>query len=102
MKTYKDGLRAGKETYKYDRELEKTVRVVESEDEYKDLIKDYSVERIARKGDNFITQNTNYNVSEIEPDYDFTVYKYIHDGKEYFSNFKFANPVEIIEPKTKN
>ena len=75
-------------------------QVVETEEDYKDLIKEYSVERVAKKGDNFITQNTNYNVLEIEPDYDFPVYKYIHEGKEYFSNLKFANPVEVINPKT--
>ena len=77
-------------------------QVVETEEDYKDLIKEYSVERVAKKGDNFITQNTNYNVLEIEPDYDFPVYKYIHEGKEYFSNLKFANPVEVINPKTIN
>ena len=77
-------------------------QVVETEEDYKDLIKEYSVERVAKKGDNFITQNTNYNVLEIEPDYDFPVYKYIHEGKEYFSNLKFANPIEVINPKTIN
>jgi hypothetical protein len=77
-------------------------QVVETEEDYKDLIKEYQVERIAKKGDNYITQNTNYNVTEIEPDYDFPVYKYIFEGKEYFSNLKFANPVEVINPKTIN
>jgi hypothetical protein len=77
-------------------------RVVATEEDYNDLIKEYSVERVARKGDNYITQNTSYSVLDLEPDYDFPVYKYIHEGKEYFSNLKFANPIEIINPQTIN
>lgn len=84
---------------KYDSELQSMVTMVDSRE---DLIKDYKVERVANKGDNFITQNIHYNVLEIEADYDFPVYKYIHEGKEYFSNFKFANYVEIINPETIN
>lgn len=74
-------------------------QVAETEEQYKDILKDATVTRIANKGDKFITQNTAYNVLEIEADYDFIVYKYIFEGKEYFSNFKFANPVEVIYPK---
>ena len=77
-------------------------QVAETEDQYKDILKDAVVTRVANKGDNFITQTTQYNVLEIEPDYDFPVYKYIVDGKEYFSNFQFANYVQIINPLTIN
>ena len=84
---------------KYDGELQSMVTMVDSRE---DLIKDYKVERVAKKGDKFITQNTHYNVLEIEADYDYPVYKYIYEGKEYFSNFKFANYVEIVNPETIN
>ena len=77
-------------------------QVAETEDQYKDILKDAVVTRVANKGDSFITQTTQYNVLEIEPDYDFPVYKYIVDGKEYFSNFQFANYVQIINPLTIN
>ena len=77
-------------------------QVAETEEQYKDILKDATVTRIANKGDKFITQNTSYNVLEIEADYDYPVYKYIFEGKEYFSNFKFANYVEIVNPQTIN
>ena len=77
-------------------------QVAETEEQYKDILKDATVTRIANKGDNFITQNTSYNVLEIEADYDYPVYKYIFEGKEYFSNFKFANYIEIVNPETIN
>jgi len=76
--------------------------VAETEEDFNDILKDAVVTRTANKGDDFITQNTQYNILDIEVDYDFPVYKYIVDGKEYFSNFKFANYVEIINPLTIN
>lgn len=99
---------AKKAKYVPDRDLEGVdgvsyiKQVVDSEEEYKDVLKDATITRIANKGDKFITQNINYNVVDIEVDYDYPVYKYIHEGKEYFSNFKFANYVEIINPQTIN
>jgi hypothetical protein len=77
-------------------------QVVDTEEQYKDILKDAVVTRVANKGDSFITQNVAYNVLEIEADYDFPVYKYIFEGKEYFSNFQFANYVEIVNPQTIN
>lgn len=77
-------------------------QVVETEKDYSDILKDATITRIANKGDKFITQNIAYSVLEIEADYDYPVYKYIHEGKEYFSNFKFANYVEIVNPETIN
>lgn len=77
-------------------------QVVETEKDYEDILKDAVITRVANKGDKFITQNIHYNVLEIEADYDYPVYKYIHEGKEYFSNFKFANYVEIVNPETIN
>lgn len=76
-------------------------QVVETEDQYKDILKDAVITRVANKGDKFITETIAYNVLEIEADYDFPVYKYIYEGKEYFSNFKFANG-ECVNPETIN
>jgi hypothetical protein len=76
-------------------------QVVDTEEQYKDILKDAVVTRVANKGDNFITQNVAYNVLEIEADYDFPVYKYTYEGKEYFSNFKFANG-ECVNPEIIN
>ena len=76
-------------------------QVAETEDQYKDILKDAVVTRVANKGDKFITETIAYNVLDIEADYDFPVYKYIHEGKEYFSNFKFANG-ECVNPETIN
>ena len=91
--------KAKKGKYKYDNELGKTIREVES---MKDVEGEYVIERIAEKGTNYITQKTHYDVNEIEVDWNSIVYKYIYEGKEYFSNFKFANPVETIYPKLNN
>jgi hypothetical protein len=77
-------------------------QVADTKEAYDDILKDAVVTRVANKGDNFITQNVAYNVLEIEADYDYPVYKYIFEGKEYFSNFKFANYVEIVNPQTIN
>lgn len=77
-------------------------QVAKTEEDYKDILKDATITRIANKGDKYITENITYNVLEIEVDYDFPVYKYIFEGKEYFSNFKFANYVEIVNPETVN
>jgi len=87
-----------KKKFKYDEELKKTVRVAESETEYKDILKDAVITRVANSGSQYIQQTTKYNVSDFEADYDYPVYKYIVDGKEHFSNFQFANYVEIINP----
>ena len=76
-------------------------QVAATEEDYKDILKDAVVTRVANKGDKFITQNVAYNVLEIEADYSFPVYRYIHEGKEYFSNFKFANG-ECVNPETIN
>jgi len=76
-------------------------QVAATEEDYKDILKDAVVTRVANKGDKFITETIAYNVLEIEADYDFPVYKYIHEGKEYFSNFKFANG-ECVNPETIN
>ena len=76
-------------------------QVAATEEDYKDILKDAVVTRVANKGDKYITETISYNVLEIEADYDFPVYKYIHEGKEYFSNFKFANG-ECVNPETIN
>jgi hypothetical protein len=76
-------------------------QVAETEEQYKDILKDAVITRVANKGDNYITETIAYNVLEIEADYDFPVYKYIYEGKEYFSNFKFANG-ECVNPETIN
>ena len=76
-------------------------QVAATEEDYKDILKDAVVTRVANKGDKFVTETIAYNVLEIEADYDFPVYKYIHEGKEYFSNFKFANG-ECVNPETIN
>ena len=76
-------------------------QVVETEDQYKDILKDAVITRVANKGDNYITETIAYNVLEIEADYDFPVFRYIYEGKEYFSNFKFANG-ECVNPETIN
>jgi hypothetical protein len=94
--------------YKVDSELAQVQnvkglkRVAETEEDYKDLIKEAKIVRVANKGEDFITQNVTYNVMEIEADYDYPVYKYVIDGQEYFSNFKFANYIEIVNPETIN
>ena len=77
-------------------------QVAATEEDYKDILKDAAITRVANKGDKYITETIAYNVLEIEADYDFPVYKYIYEGKEYFSNFKFANYVEIVNPQTIN
>ena len=74
-------------------------QVVDTEKDYNDVLKDAVVTRVANKGDNYITQTISYNVSEIELDWDSIVYKYIYNGEEHFSNFKFNNPVETILPQ---
>jgi len=84
--------------YKYDEELQKTVRVAESEAEYKDILKDAVITRVANSGSQYIEQTTKYNVTDFEADYDYPVYKYVVDGVEHFSNFQFANYVDIIYP----
>lgn len=100
--------RKAKSTLMFDNELQNIegVRPIKTmattQEDYNDLLKDATVTRVAKKGDNFITQNTLYNVLEIEADYDYPVYKYIFEGKEYFSNFKFANYIEIVNPETIN
>ena len=76
-------------------------QVADTEENYKDILKDAVITRVANKGDKFITETIAYNVLEIEADYDFPVYKYIFEGKEYFSNFKFANG-ECVNPQTIN
>ena len=76
-------------------------QVADTEEQYKDILKDAVITRVANKGDKFITETIAYNVLEIEADYDFPVYKYTYEGKEYFSNFKFANG-ECVNPETIN
>jgi len=76
-------------------------QVVETEEQYKDVLKDAVITRVANKGDKYITETITYNVLEIEADYDFPVFRYIYEGKEYFSNFKFANG-ECVNPETIN
>jgi hypothetical protein len=77
-------------------------QVAETKEAYDDILKDAVITRVANKGDKFVTETIAYNVLEIEADYDFPVYRYIHEGKEYFSNFKFANYIEIVNPQTVN
>ena len=77
-------------------------QVVDTEEQYKDILKDAVITRTAISGSNIITEDITYNVVDIEADYDFPVYKYIIDEKEYFSNFKFANYVEIVNPEIIN
>lgn len=84
------------------KDIKSVKQVAEDKEAYDDILKDAVITRIANKGDKFITQNIAYNVLEIEPDYDYPVYKYIHEGQEYFSNFKFANYIEIVNPETIN
>jgi len=94
--------------YKVDNEIgqiqnvKSVKRVAETEEDYKDLLKEAKVTRVANKGDNFVTQNVTYNVGEIEVDWDSIVYKYIYNGEEHYSNFLFNNPVETIYPKLNN
>lgn len=76
-------------------------QVAATEEDYKDILKDAVITRVANKGDKYITETIAYNVLEIEADYDFPVYRYMHEGKEYFSNFKFANG-ECVNPETIN
>ena len=73
-------------------------QVADTEQQYNDILKDAVITRVATSGSNYITQTIQYNVLEIEADYDYPVYKYIVDGVEYFSNFEFANYVQIIQP----
>jgi hypothetical protein len=77
-------------------------QVAEDKEAYEDILKNAVVTRVANKGDKFITETITYNVLEIEADPEFPIYKYIFEGKEYFSNFQFANYVEIINPQTIN
>ena len=84
--------------FKYDEELKKTVRVADNQKEYADILKDAVITRVANSGSQYIEQTTKYNVSDFEADYDYPVYKYIVDGVEHFSNFQFANYVDIIQP----
>lgn len=73
-------------------------QVVEDEESYNDILKDAVVTRVANKGDNFITQTIVYSVNEIEADPDYIIYEYEYDGVIYQSNFKYANPINIIYP----
>ena len=97
-----------KSKYVQDKELgslngvQSLTQVAEDEESYKDILKDAKITRVANKGDNFITQTTEHTVLDIEPDYDYPVYKYVYNGEEFFSNFKFANYVEIVNPNTIN
>ena len=99
-------MKVRKSKYKVDAELQglKNVKsisqVAEDKESYNDILKDAVITRTAKAGDKFVTQTISYTVNEIEIDWDSTVYKYIYDGEEYFSNFKYNNPVEIIQPKT--
>ena len=77
-------------------------QVVDTEEDYKDILKDAVITRVANKGDKYITETITYNILEIEADPEFPIYKYIFEGKEYFSNFKFANYIECINPQTIN
>jgi len=73
-------------------------QVAETEEDYNDILKDAVITRVANSGSQYIEQTTKYNVADFEADYDYPVYKYIVDGVEHFSNFQFANYVEIINP----
>lgn len=94
-----------KSKYQFDKDLlgidnvSSLKQVADDQEAYQDILKDAKITRIANKGDKFITQNITYDVSEIEVDWDSIVYKYEYEGKEYFSNFLFANPKEVISPK---
>lgn len=77
-------------------------QVAETEEDFKDILKDAKITRVANKGDNFITQTTEYSVGDIELDWDSIVYKYVYNDEEFFSNFKFNNPVEVIYPQINN
>jgi len=88
-----------KAKYQYDSELKKVKQVAETQEAFDNILKDAKVTRVANKGDKFITQTINFSVAEIEVDWDSIVYKYIFEGEEHFSNFKFNNPVETILPK---
>lgn len=81
------------------KDIKSIKQIAEDKEAYNDILKDAVITRVANKGDNYITQTIVYNVSEIEVDWDSVVYKYIHDGEEHFSNFKFNNPVETILPQ---
>ena len=87
-----------KKKFKYDEELKQTVRIADNAKEYADILKDAVITRVANSGSQYIEQTTKYNVSDFEADYDYPVYKYIVDGVEHFSNFQFANYVDIIQP----
>ena len=87
-----------KKKFKYDEELKKTIRVADSEAEYKDILKDAVITRVANSGSMFIEQTTKYSVSDFEADPDFIIYEYEYDGVIYKSNFKYANPINIIYP----
>ena len=76
-------------------------QVADTEEAYRDVLKNAVITRTATSGSNIITEDITYNVLEIEADYDFPVYKYIYEGKEYFSNFKFADG-ECVNPETIN
>ena len=82
--------------------IQKLKQVAETEDDYKDILKDAKITRVANKGDNFITQTTEHSVADIEVDWDSIVYKYMYNEEEHYSNFLFNNPVEIIYPQIKN
>jgi hypothetical protein len=81
------------------KDIKSIKQVAEDQEAYDDILKDAVITRVANKGDNYITQTISYSVNEIEVDWDSVVYKYIHNGDEYFSNFKFNNPVETILPQ---
>jgi hypothetical protein len=81
------------------KDIKSIKQVAEDQEAYDDILKDAVITRVANKGDNYITQTISYNVSEIELDWDSIVYKYIYNGEEHFSNFKFNNPVETILPQ---
>ena len=73
-------------------------QVAEDKEAYEDILKDAVITRVANSGSQYIEQSTKYNVSDFEADYDYPVYKYVVDGVEHFSNFEFANYVDIIQP----
>lgn len=77
-------------------------RIAETKEDYEDLLKDATITRVANKGDNYVTQTVSYKMQDIEVDWDSIVYKYIYNGEEHFSNFKFNNPVETIYPQINN
>ena len=77
-------------------------QVAEDEESYKDILENATITRVANKGDKFVTETVTRNVLDIEADYDYPVYKYVYNGETFFSNFKFANYVEIVNPNTIN